>query len=50
LQERDQDLIAFLVAREDTADMIARFSLQSTDPQGNAIRHGTTTNRQQIVW
>jgi len=49
LQERDQDLIPFLLAGEHAADMISRLGFESTDPQPNAVRHDITTNRRKTV-
>jgi hypothetical protein len=49
LQERDQDLIPFLLAGEHAADMVARLGFESTDPQANAVRHDITTIQPKTV-
>jgi hypothetical protein len=49
LQERDQDLVPFPFPGKHPADVIAQFGVESSDPQGNAIRHCITTNQQEVV-
>jgi hypothetical protein len=48
LQERDQDLIPFLLAGEHPADVIAGLGFEPSDPQGNTFRHCITTNLKRL--
>jgi hypothetical protein len=48
LQERNQDLIPFHLAREHPADVIARLGLEPPEPQGNTVRQRITTNRKRL--
>ncbi len=49
LQERDQDLITFLLAGEHPADVVARLGFEATDPQGDAVRHDITAIQRETI-
>src|SRR6202034_3397134 len=48
LQEGDQDLVPFHLAREHPADVIAGLGFEPSEPQGNTVRHPITTNRKRL--